>query len=154
MTPRGRTNQLLYQAELLLDVPPGDDEHAEARRMAAEEGALAMTELALESLLREVTEHARLEAHDWRELLGPQGAGIAELHRLRELAGRDGSWLAWLLVRLTALHEPDGVARRTGTVAPGMIAVGSAAALADELRDCLAEAKAEIAALRETSQEW
>ncbi|TFH88139.1 hypothetical protein EQG41_04345 [Billgrantia azerbaijanica] len=154
MTPRGRTNQLLYQAELLLEMPPGDDEHAEARRMAVEEGALAMAELALESLLREVTEHARLDRHDWRELLGPDGAGIAELHRLRELAGRDGSWLAWLLARLAALHEPDGVARRSSGAAQGLIAVGSGAALADELRWCLGEAKAELAALRETSQEW
>lgn len=154
MTPRGRTNQLLYQAELLLDVAPADSEHAEARRMAAEEGALAMAELALESLLREVTEHARLPRHEWRELLAPEGAGIAELHRLRELAVRDGSWLAWLLARLTALHEPDGVARRSSGVTQGLIAVGSSQALADELRWCLAEAKAEIAALRETSQEW
>ncbi len=73
MNPRSRTNQLLYQAELLLDVAPGSDEHAQARRMAAEEGALALIELALESLLREVTEHARLERHDWRELLAAQG---------------------------------------------------------------------------------
>ncbi|SDJ39344.1 DUF6586 family protein [Billgrantia gudaonensis] len=154
MTPRGRTNQLLYQAELLLDVDPGDDEHAEARRMAAEEGALALVELALESLLREVTEHAHLERHDWRELLGAEVAGIAELQRLRELALRDDSWLAWLLPRLAALHEPDGVARRMPATAPGMIAVGSAAALAEELRDCLAQAKSEIASLRETSAEW
>lgn len=154
MTPRSRTNQLLYQAELLLDTPPGDDEHAEARRMAAEEGALALAELALQSLLREVTEHARLERHAWRELLGPEGAGIAELHRLRELAARPDSWLAWLVGRLEALHSSDGVARRRSGAAAGLIAVGSGAALGDELRWCLAEAKAEIAALRETSEEW
>ncbi|MBB3332194.1 hypothetical protein BDK63_003088 [Halomonas campaniensis] len=154
MTPRSRTNQLLYQAELLLDTPPGDDEHAEARRMAAEEGALALAELALQSLLREVTEHARLERHAWRELLGTEGAGIAELHRLRELAARPDSWLAWLVGRLEALHSSDGVARRRSGAAAGLIAVGSGAALGDELRWCLAEAKAEIAALRETSEEW
>ncbi|MFO7649655.1 DUF6586 family protein [Halomonas campaniensis] len=154
MTPRSRTNQLLYQAELLLDTPPGDDEHAEARRMAAEEGALALAELALQSLLREVTEHARLEHHEWRELLGAEGAGIAELHRLRELAARPDSWLAWLIGRLEALHSSDGAARRRSGAAAGLIAVGSGAALGDELRWCLAEAKAEIAALRETSEEW
>ncbi|WP_442905576.1 DUF6586 family protein [Halomonas sp. BC04] len=32
--------------------------------------------------------------------------------------------------------------------------MGSAAALGDELRTCLSEAKREIAALRETSEEW
>ncbi|AMD00337.1 DUF6586 family protein [Halomonas chromatireducens] len=155
MTPRARTNQLLYQAELLLDTPPGSDEHAEARRMAAEEGALALAELALESLLQEVTEHARLPRHDWRELLDPRGEPVAELHRLRELAARPESWLAWLLGRIEALHESGGVARRRGaTAAPGLIAVGSAAALGDELRACLKEAKREVAALRETSQEW
>ncbi|PMR76943.1 DUF6586 family protein [Billgrantia endophytica] len=154
MTPRARTNQLFYQAELLLDMAPEEDEHAEARRMAAEEGALALTELALEALLREVTEHACLPGHDWRELLDPRGEPVAELHRLRELAGRPGSWLDWLLTRLRALHESDGVARRRGAVAPGMIAVGSGAALGDELRTCLREAKAELAALRETSEEW
>lgn len=154
MTPRSRTNQLLYQAELLLALPAGDDEHAEARRMAAEEGSLALAELALQSLLREVTEHAHLERHDWRELLGPEGAGIAELHRLRELATREDSWLAWLLARLAALHESDGVARRRSSAAQGLIAVGSGAALAEELAWCLGEAKAEIAALRQTSEEW
>lgn len=154
MTLRARTNQLLYQAELLLDTPPGSDEHADARRMAAEEGALALTELALESLLREVTEHARLTRHDWRELLDPQGESVAELHRLRELASRPESWLSWLLSRLEALHENGGVARRRGPAAPGLIAVGGAAALADELRTCLSEAKREVAALRETSEEW
>ena len=154
MTPRARTNQLLYQAELLLDTPPGSDEHVEARRMAAEEGALALTELALESLLVEVTEHARLARHDWRELLDPQGEPVAELHRLRELAARPDSWLAWLLSRIEALHESGGVARRRDPAAPGLIAVGSAAALGDELRACLSDAKREIAALRETSEEW
>ncbi|WP_111414201.1 DUF6586 family protein [Billgrantia lactosivorans] len=154
MSPRARTNQLLYQAELLLETAPGEDEHAEARRMAAEEAALALTELALESLLREVTEHARLERHDWRDLLGAEGAGIAELHRLRELAMRPESWLGWLLPRFEALHDSDGVARRRHAAQPGLIAVGSAAALGDELRACLKEAKREIAALRETSEEW
>ncbi|MDZ7852516.1 MAG: DUF6586 family protein [Halomonas sp.] len=154
MTPRSRTNQLLYQADLLLALPAGDDEHAAARRMAAEEGSLALVELALESMLREVTELANLERHDWRELLGPEGAGIAELHRLRELAARPDSWLCWLIGKLEALHGSDGVARRTSGAASGLIAVGSTASLGDELRWCLAEAKAEIAALRETSEEW
>lgn len=154
MTQRSRTNQLLYQAELLLEIPAGDDEHREARRMAVEEGALALFELALESLLREVTEHALLAHHDWRELLGSRGAGIAELQRLRELVTRPDSWLAWLVARLEALHDSEGVARRATGAAQGLIAVGSRAALADELRWCLGEAKAEIAALRETSEEW
>ena len=153
MTPRARTNQLLYQAELLLDLPAGNDEHAEARRMAAEEGGLALLELALESLLREVTEHAHLEGHDWRELLGPEGAGIAELHRLRELAARPDSWLAWLIGKLEALHGSDGVARRRSSN-PGLIAVGGAASMNEELGNCVREAKREIAALRETSEEW
>ncbi|TDO16601.1 MULTISPECIES: DUF6586 family protein [Halomonas] len=154
MTPRSRTNQLLYQATLLLDVPAGEDEHAQARRMAVEEGSLALAELVLQSLLREVTEHAHLERHDWRELLGPEGAGIAELQRLRELAARPDSWLAWLIGKLEALHSSDVVARRATGAARGLIAVGSGAALGDELRDCLDDAKAEIAALRETSEEW
>lgn len=153
MTPRARTNQLLYQAELLLALPAGDDEHAVARRMAAEEGGLALLELALESLLREVTEHAHLERHDWRELLGPEGAGIAELHRLRELAARPDSWLSRLLARLEALHGPDGAARRRPSN-PGVIAVGGGASLAEKLGDCVREAKRELAALRETSEEW
>ena len=154
MTPKARTNQLLYQAELMLDLPPGDDEHAEARRMAAEESALALTELALESLLREITEHARLERHDWRELLGEEGADIAELQRLREQAACPETWLGWLLLRLDALHDSAGVARRRHPAHPGLIAVGSSAALGDELKACLQQAKREIAALRETSQEW
>ncbi|ATJ83179.1 DUF6586 family protein [Halomonas beimenensis] len=154
MTPRARTNQLLYQAELLPAVPAGDDEHAEARRMAGEEGALALLELALESLLREVTEHAGLERHDWHELLAPEGMALAELERLRGLAARPDSWLARLLGRIEALHSSEGVARRTGGAAQGLIAVGSAAALGEELQDCLRAAKREIAELRQTSEEW
>ena len=53
MSPRSRTNQLLYQAELLVGLPVGDDEHSPARRMAIEESALALFELALGSLLKE-----------------------------------------------------------------------------------------------------
>ena len=53
MTPRARTNQLLYQAQLLLDVAPGDDEHQGARKRASEEGALALFELAIDALLRD-----------------------------------------------------------------------------------------------------
>ncbi len=154
MTPRARTNQLLYQAELLLTLPAGDDEHAEARRMAGEEGALAMLELALESLLREVTEHALLDRHDWRELLAPDGEPLAELERLRSLVQRPDSWLARLVARVEALHTSDGVARRASGASQGLIAVGSAAALGDELRDVIAAAKREIAALRQTSEEW
>ncbi|HSH57659.1 MAG TPA: DUF6586 family protein [Halomonas sp.] len=153
MTPGARTNQLLYQAELLLQIPAGDDEHTEARRMAAEEGALALTELALQALLREVTEHAHLPRHDWRELLGPEGASIAELQRLRELAAREGSWLHWLIGRLAALHGDEGAARR-GRGGGGLITVGGAGELGQMLDDCLRQAKAEIAALRQTSQEW
>ena len=54
MTSRGRTNQLLYHAELLLGAEVKDDEHAAARRMAHEEGALATLEMALNAALREL----------------------------------------------------------------------------------------------------
>lgn len=157
MTPRARTNQLLYQAELLLAVAPGDDEHAEARRMAAEEGAMALLELALASLVRELTElteHALPTSDDWRTLLLSDEPRLAELERLRSLAERPDSWLARLLARLEALHSSDGVARRSGGVAQGMIAVGGGDDLGMELLDCLNEAKREIGALRQTSEEW
>ncbi|WP_275287572.1 DUF6586 family protein [Halomonas elongata] len=157
MTPRARTNQLLYQAELLLAVAPVDDEHGEARRMAAEEGALALLELALESLVREVTElaeHATPANGDWRTLLSSDEVQLAELERLRCLAERPDSWLARLLARFEALHSSDGVARRSGGTAQGLIAVGGAEDLGSELFDCLSEAKREIGALRQTSEEW
>ncbi|MGL6252258.1 MAG: DUF6586 family protein, partial [Billgrantia desiderata] len=67
---------------------------------------------------------------------------------------RPDSWLAWLLQRIEALHDSAGVARRGRPSAAGMIAVGGSAALGDELRACLEEAKREIQSLRETSQEW
>ncbi|MFM9269174.1 DUF6586 family protein [Halomonas elongata] len=157
MTPRARTNQLLYQAELLLTVAPGDDEHAEARRMAAEEGALALIELALASLvqeLTELTEHALPADGDWRQLLSSDEVRLAELERLRGLAERPDSWLACLLTRLEALRSSDGVARRSGGAAQGLIAVGGADDLGAELFDCLREAKREIGALRQTNEEW
>lgn len=152
MMPRGRTNQLIYQAELLLDVTGGDDEHAAARRMAAEEGALAQLELALNAALREVTEHARLTHHDWRELLREDGEGIAELKRLRELAARADSWLSVLIARITALHGVDGVARREKPEA--LIVAADRVALVDELRWCAREFKSQLDELRETSVEW
>ncbi|SDL64491.1 hypothetical protein SAMN05661010_02225 [Modicisalibacter muralis] len=152
MTPRGRTNQLIYQAELLLDVASGDDEHASSRRMATEEGALALLELALNVALRELTEHARLAHHDWRELLDESGERVAELERLRELAGRPESWLATLIARITALHDVEGAARREAGDA--LIASADRVALADELRWCAGEFKKQLAELRETSAEW
>lgn len=152
MTPRGRTNQLIYQAELLLDVARGDGEHAAARRMAAEEGALALLELALNAALREVTEHARLAHHDWRELLGVRDVCVAELGRLRELAARPESWLATLIARIGALHGIDGAARREAS--ESLIVAADRMALADELRWCSREFKATLDELRETSAEW
>lgn len=152
MTPRGRTNQLIYQAELLLDVASGDDEHGTARRMAIEEGALALLELALNAALREFTEHARLAHHDWRELLGERGERIAELEQLRELASRPESWLATLMTRIAALHGVDGAARREAS--ESLIVAADRVALADELRWCVSRFKQQLGDLRETSAEW
>ncbi|GGX90561.1 hypothetical protein GCM10007160_17530 [Litchfieldella qijiaojingensis] len=154
MTPRGRTNQLLYQAELLLDTSVVDDEHAMSRRMAREEGALALVELALNSALRELTEHAMLERHDWHELLGENDRRLAELERLRELARRDDSWLAVLLRRLEALHDVDGAAQRESVGSPALISTAERLSLADELKWCVREFKHELASMRETSFEW
>lgn len=153
MTLRGRTNQLLYQAELLLDTPAGDDEHAVARRLALEEGALALLELALNSALRELTEHAGLARHDWRELLLDEARRLAELERMRELAQREQSWLALLLKHLQALHGEEGAARRESS-SPALIATAERMTLLDELRGCVQEFKTELAAMRETSFEW
>ena len=152
MSPRGRTNQLLYQAELLLACEPGDDEHAATRRMAIEEGALALTEQALEAALRELTEHAALTRHDWRELLEGPGEGVAELRRLRVLRDDPDSWLARLCRRLHALHAVEGAARREE--GGSLIAAADRMTLSDELRGCLQGFKDELAALRETSVEW
>ncbi|GHC30675.1 DUF6586 family protein [Aidingimonas halophila] len=152
MTPAGRTNQLIYQAELLLQIPHGDDEHANARRMATEEGAMAVAELALNSALRELTEHAMLARHDWRELLTGERP-LAELEHLRELARREDSWLAWLLARLAQLHDVDGAAgHRQGGAA--LIVTAGEADMAERLRWCLREFKSTLAELRETSFEW
>ena len=153
MNARSRTNQLLYQAELLAIMPAGEDEHAPSRQMALEEGALALFELALESLLREVTEHARLPEHRWHVLLSQQGPALAELQRLRDLNAQPESWLNWLTGQLERLHSDEGAARRT-THNPAMIKVDSQASLPQQLLDNLQAAKREIAALRETSLEW
>ena len=153
MTPRSRTNQLLYQAELLLALPGGEDEHAASRRMAAEEGALALLELALNAALREVTEHTRLARHDWRELLGSDEEATAEVRRLRELKETPDSWLGVLTARIETLHSVDGAARRETGDASLIVAAGRMA-LVDELRWCLREFKASLSALRETSFEW
>ena len=153
MMARSRTNQLLYQAELLVDLPAGSDEHSVARQMAIEESALSLFELALNSFLKEVTEHARLSRHDWQVLLGPEGPQVAELQRLRDLKGEPESWLNWLCTRLEKLHSSEGAASRR-VKNPSMIALGSQSAPLEELLESLHAAKREMAALRETSQEW
>ncbi|MGM0542651.1 MAG: DUF6586 family protein [Pseudomonadota bacterium] len=153
MSDQSRTNQLLYQAELLAVSTAEDDEHATARRMAQEEGALALFELALTSLLREVTEHARLSQHEWRYLLSDDGPAMAELQRLRDLVHQPDSWLCWLVEQLNSLHSSDGAAKRRAAN-PSMIAVSDQASLGDQLVTQLNAAKREVAALRETSQEW
>lgn len=153
MSHRSRTNQLLYQAELLAASTTGDDEHGSARGMAQEEGALALFELALTSLLREVTEHARLTQHEWRYLLSDEGPAMAELQRLRDLAQHPESWLCWLVVQLDKLHSSEGVAKRRVSQ-QGMIAIDDQASLREQLQTHLDAAKREVAALRETSQEW
>ncbi|MCG7599088.1 hypothetical protein MHM84_04770 [Halomonas sp. McH1-25] len=153
MTPRSRTNQLLYQAELLLNLSVGNDEHAASRRMAGEEGALALMELALNAALRELTEHARLARHDWRELLGNGGEAIAEVQRLREMREMPDSWLAVLTMRIETLHGVEGAARRESQDET-LIVAADRLALADELRWCLREFKTSLSELRETSIEW
>lgn len=156
MSSGARTNQLLYQVELLLadagnDGHAGDDEHAIARRMALEEAALGQLELALNALLREVTEHTGVSGRGWREWLQVTTVSVAELERLRTLAETPESWLAILLVRLEALHGDEGAARRLPQA--GVIATG-APALVDELRWCHREFKALLPSLREGSLEW
>lgn len=153
MTARSRTNQLLYQAELLANLPGGDDEHAPSRQMALEEGALALFELALSSLLREVTEHARLPEHRWQVLLSQDGPALAELQRLRDLASQSESWVSWLVTQLERLHSDKGAAQRV-TVNPALIALGGQADFRQQLLDNVQAAKREISALRETSLEW
>jgi hypothetical protein len=153
VTPRARTNQLLYQAELLITTPLAGGEDAASRKMALEESALALMELALESHLKEVTEHARLGEHRWPLLLAAEGPALAELQRLRDLAGDVESWLGWLIFQLDRLHSSEGAAKWP-TYNPSMIALGSQVAFADELMACIKSAKKEMAALRETSEEW
>ncbi|WP_083003439.1 DUF6586 family protein [Halomonas sp. GT] len=153
MSSRSRTNQLLYQAELLVGLPTGSDEHTQARQMAIEESALALFELALNSLLKEVTEHARLNEHGWQTLLNEKGPDVAELQRLRDMMHQPDSWLHWLIEQVEKLHSDEGVSKRV-LQNPSMIAVGSQVSVSDQLLANLHAAKRDIAALRETSQEW
>ncbi|MGO3668679.1 MAG: DUF6586 family protein [Vreelandella alkaliphila] len=153
MSPRSRTNQLLYQAELLVGLPTGNDEHTQARQMAIEESALALFELALNSLLKEVTEHARLNEHGWQVLLNEKGPAVAELQRLRDMLQQPDSWLHWLVGQIEKLHSDEGASKRA-VQNPSMIAVGSQVSVAEQLLTNLHAAKRDIAALRETSQEW
>ncbi|UYG01337.1 DUF6586 family protein [Halomonas sp. GD1P12] len=153
MSARSRTNQLLYQAELLIETPVHDDEHYVTRQMAIEEGALALFELALESFLAEVTEHARLDTRRWQTLLAADGPELAELIRLRDLAGQPESWLGWLIGALLKLHGDEGAAKRPINN-PSMIALASEASFASSLYQSVQAAKKEMTALRETSHEW
>lgn len=151
MNPAARTNQLLYQVELLLEQSVGNDEHAVARRMALEEAALGQLELALDALLREVTGHAEVTHDGWRAWLSST-VNVAELERLRGLASAPESWLAVLLTRLEALHGDDGAARREAR--RDLIASASAPPLGDQLGWFHREFKALLPSLREGSLEW
>lgn len=153
MSLQSRTNQLLYQAELVIGLPVGSDEHAPARQMAIEESALALFELALNAMLKEVCEHARLETHAWQQLLANDGPAIAELQRLRDLMRQPDSWLCWLVVQLERLHSHEGAAKRR-VDNPSMIALASQTSYSEQLASHLTAAKQDVAALRETSQEW
>ena len=86
--------------------------------MAIEEKRFGAFELALNSLLKEVTEHARLSEHAWRILLAEDGVNLAELQRLRDLRAHPESWLHWLVAQLERLHSDDGAARRTRRTIP------------------------------------
>jgi len=159
VTSLARTNQLLYQVELLLALgadaqteKSGRDEHAMARRMALEEAALGQLELALNAVLREVTEHTDLHHDDWRGWLQATTIHVAELERLRALVHDPESWLAMLLERLRALHGDDGAARRE--MQPRLIASAGEPTLAETLRWCHREFKSLLPALREGSSEW
>ncbi|WP_110664864.1 DUF6586 family protein [Salinicola halophilus] len=152
MSSPARTNQLLHHAELLLDAEAGDDEQAMARRMALEEAAVATLELAVDALLREVTEHTNRALDGWRAWFAATDMRVAELERLRELAADEQSWLAVLLKHADALRSDRGAASRGQRT--GLIVSGSAPALTDQLRWCHREFKALLSSLREGSLEW
>ncbi|AVV33437.1 hypothetical protein C8233_06850 [Halomonas sp. SF2003] len=159
MSQRARTNQLLYQAELLLaqSAASGDDEHAVARRMAGEEGALALLELALASLLEECAVTARWPEGSWRERLASPPTPIAEVEQLRSLLERPDSWLSELVADVTRLHEEGGAARREESRSRGdglIIAAASSASLAERLSAAVTAFKALLPQLRESSVEW
>ncbi|WP_106477129.1 DUF6586 family protein [Phytohalomonas tamaricis] len=156
MSARSRTNQLLYQAELLLAAPllsaSAADEHHEARRMACEEGAVAMLELALASLIAEVCETCRWTGVPWREVLEQPPRAVAEIERLRMLLSENDSWLARLLANIDKLHGSDGVARREQQAA--VIVTTQQAGLSDEVRWYIDEFRRLLPELRETGVEW
>lgn len=152
MSDQGRTNQLLYQAFLLLEGPEGDDEHAEARRMALEESALVMLELALESLIREIAHTCRWPEIPWREVLAHPPARVAEIEQLREQLTDPRSWLARLICHIDRLHGAEGAAQRRRRTA--LIASSQQPALGHELVECLDAFRALLPRLRETSHEW
>ncbi|MFC0269356.1 DUF6586 family protein [Kushneria aurantia] len=152
MSDQGRTNQLLYQALLMLEVPPGSDEHGEARRMALEEGALSMLALALESLVREIAHTCRWPDMPWREVLVNPPGRVAEIEQLRELMARPDSWLSRLLGHIDHLHTAEGAARhgrRERTIATSLNP-----ALGRELLACHEAFRQLLPQLRETSHEW
>lgn len=159
MSQRGRTNQLLYQAELLLEqaAVATRDEHAVARRMAGEEGALALMELALASLIEECAASARWSEGSWRERLATPPTPVAEIEQLRSLQAQPDSWLSQLVADITRLHEEGGAARREEGQARGdglIIATAANAPLAERLATAVSAMKALLSHLRESNVEW
>lgn len=159
MSHRARTNQLLYQAELLLaqSAVSVGDEHDMARRMAGEEGALALLELALSSLLDEIAVVARWPQSSWRERLSSPPAPVAEVEQLRILLERPDSWLSQLVGDIDRLQGEAGAARREESRMRGdglIIAAAANASLVERLTEALVAFKAILPGLRESSVEW
>ncbi|TVU73792.1 MULTISPECIES: DUF6586 family protein [Cobetia] len=159
MSHRARTNQLLYQAELLLaqSAVTAGDEHDMARRMANEEGALVLLELALSSLLDEFAVVARWPQDGWRERLTAPPTPVAEIEQLRILLERPDSWLSQLVSDIDRLHAETGAARREEGRVRGdglIIAAAANASLVERLTEVLAAFKAILPGLRESSVEW
>ena len=152
MSHQGRTNQLLYQALLLLEQSPGNDEHADARRRALEEGALSMIEMALESAIKEIAHTCRWPSMHWRTVLDEPPAPVAEIELLRALMAQPDSWLARMLQLLDRLHHEGGAAQLCRH--DNMIASSQSEPLSRELARCLDDFRALLPRLRETSYEW
>lgn len=138
----------LYQAELLIGTPEGNDEQAVSRRSALDEAAVAMVVQALQHFVIELVTLPPANAPAWPEVLALLPEGCAERERLQATLIHPEGELHGLHLACCAWQAGQPLPPRKSTQ---MIASSTASLPLDE---SILTLKRLMHALRESAQQW